>query len=107
MSILTIVPMFLLSGTWTPPEAMPEWPRHLMEVSPLYYFVDASYGILLRGAGLDLLWNSVLVIHRGTETIGNPGGQFVLCAGDGVIALGRPEKLVEVRELCRGEQRKE
>jgi ABC-2 type transport system permease protein len=26
---------------------------------PLYYFIDASYGILLRGAGLDIVWDSM------------------------------------------------
>ena len=33
-----------------------------MYVSPLYYYIDASYGVLLKGAGLDLLWDSVLGI---------------------------------------------
>ena len=27
-----------------------------MYVSPLYYFINASYGILMKGAGLSVLW---------------------------------------------------
>lgn len=60
MAILIVAPMILLSGTWTPPEAMPEWLRYLMLLSPLYYFVEISYGIQLKGIGLDILWPSVL-----------------------------------------------
>ncbi|MEJ8567202.1 ABC transporter permease [Elongatibacter sediminis] len=50
--ILIIAPMLFLSGAWTPPEAMPDFMRHLMAISPLHYFIDASYGILLKGSGL-------------------------------------------------------
>lgn len=62
MTILVVAPMLLLSGTWTPPEAMPEWVRYLMLLSPLHYFVDISYGILLKGIGLDILWKPVLTM---------------------------------------------
>jgi len=27
-----------------------------MSISPLYYFVEMGYGILLQGAGWDILW---------------------------------------------------
>lgn len=30
--------------------------------SPLRHYIDASYSILLKGAGLDLLWDSVVAI---------------------------------------------
>jgi hypothetical protein len=30
--------------------------------SPLHYYLDAAYGILLKGAGMDLLWDSVLAM---------------------------------------------
>ena len=60
LSVLIIAPMVLLSGAWTPPEAMPTWLRYLMATSPLYYFIDASYGVLLRGAGFDIVWDSML-----------------------------------------------
>jgi ABC-2 type transport system permease protein len=60
MTILVVAPMINLSGTWTPPEAMPVLLRDLMQLSPLYHFVTISYGIQLRGVGLDILWPSIL-----------------------------------------------
>jgi ABC-2 type transport system permease protein len=62
MTILVVAPMLLLSGTWTPPEAMPKGVRYLMLLSPLHYFVDISYGILLKGIGLEILWKPVLAM---------------------------------------------
>lgn len=56
MVILILAPMMFLSGAWTPPEAMPIVMRLGMYVSPLYYFINASYGILMKGAGLSVLW---------------------------------------------------
>ena len=60
MTILVVAPMINLSGTWTPPEAMPFWLRELMQLSPLYHFVNISYGIQLKGVGLDILWPSIV-----------------------------------------------
>ncbi len=62
LAILLIAPMIFLSGAWTPPEAMPVVMRYAMFISPLYYYIDAAYGIVLKGAGLDVLWPSVLGI---------------------------------------------
>lgn len=62
MTILVVAPMINLSGTWTPPEALPEWLRYLMLLSPLHYFIDISYGIQLKGVGLETLWGSVLAM---------------------------------------------
>jgi len=60
--LLMVMPIVMLSGTWTPLESMPPWLRALMSVSPLRHFIDVAYGILLRGAGLDVLWDSVLAM---------------------------------------------
>jgi len=60
LAILILMPMIFLSGAWTPPEAMPEGLRQAMFLSPLYYFIEMGYGILLKGAGLDILWDSLL-----------------------------------------------
>ncbi len=62
MIILIFAPMMFLSGAWTPPEAMPTLMSTLMMISPLHYFIDAGYGILLKGAGIELIWKSLLVI---------------------------------------------
>lgn len=58
--ILIVMPIVTLSGTWTPLESMPDWLRTIMTVSPLRHFVDIIYSILLRGAGLADVWQSVL-----------------------------------------------
>ncbi|HDY83445.1 MAG TPA: ABC transporter permease, partial [Halieaceae bacterium] len=58
--ILIMMPLLLLSGAWTPPEAMPTGLRNTMYISPLYYYIEMSYGILLKGAGLRILWDSLL-----------------------------------------------
>ncbi len=58
--ILLLMPILLLSGAWTPPEAMPSGIRWAMSISPLYYFNEISYAILLKGAGVAVLWDSIL-----------------------------------------------
>ena len=60
LAILILMPMIFLSGAWTPPEAMPVGLRQAMYLSPLYYFIELGYGILLKGAGFELLWDSLL-----------------------------------------------
>lgn len=62
LTIITYGPMIFLSGAWTPPEAMPDPLRWMMLLSPLHYYIDASFGILLKGAGVDLLRDSVIGI---------------------------------------------
>lgn len=59
LTVLIFIPMVFLSGAWTPPEAMPDWMRLLMHISPLHYYIDASFGILLKGAGMHLLMEGV------------------------------------------------
>ena len=60
--LLIVMPIITLSGTWTPFESMPGWLRAAMTLSPLRHFVDIAYSILLRGAGLNVLWDSVLAM---------------------------------------------
>lgn len=62
LSVLILGPILLLSGLWTPPDAMPTFMRWATLASPLRHYMDASFGILLKGAGLELLWDSVLAI---------------------------------------------
>ena len=58
--MLVVVPMVMLSGTWNMVESMPGWLQLLTEFSPLRHFIVLAYGILIRGAGLDILWPSLL-----------------------------------------------
>lgn len=71
MTLLVAAPMLMLSGITAPMEAMPTWVRYLMALSPLRYFIDIANGILLKGAGLDILWDSVLAMAAlGTAMFG-------------------------------------
>ncbi len=56
VTLLVVAPMLLLSGITTPLEAMLAWVRALMALSPLRYFIDITPGILVKGAGLPILW---------------------------------------------------
>ncbi len=58
--ILIMMPLLLLSGAWTPPEAMPYALRQAMYLSPLSYYIEMSYGILMKGVGLQTIWDSLL-----------------------------------------------
>jgi ABC-2 type transport system permease protein len=60
MTLLIISPILLLSGLWTPPEAMPGWLRFISMFFPLRYYIIATFGILLKGAGIKILWSSIL-----------------------------------------------
>jgi ABC-2 type transport system permease protein len=41
---------------------MPQWLAYLINISPMRHFIEIGYGILLRGAGIDLLWDSLLAM---------------------------------------------
>jgi len=62
LSLLVVAPIILLSGAWTPPEAMPDWLAGAMFISPLRWFNDVTYGIFLRGAHLGDLVRPVLAM---------------------------------------------
>ena len=62
MTLLVAAPMLMLSGITAPMEAMPVWVRNLMALSPLRYYIEIANGILLKGAGLNILWDSVLAM---------------------------------------------
>ncbi|WP_447974668.1 ABC transporter permease [Nitrospira sp. Kam-Ns4a] len=59
ISLLVVAPMLMLSGISTPFEAMPTWVQSLMALSPLRYYIDVTYGLFLKGAGLADLWRPV------------------------------------------------
>jgi len=60
LTIMILAPIILLSGVWTPPEAMLPGFRQAMYFSPLYYYIEMGYGILLKGAGLNIIWDSLI-----------------------------------------------
>ncbi|NII11812.1 ABC transporter permease [Oleiagrimonas sp. C23AA] len=60
--ILTLLPLELLSGGTTPYESMPQPVQYLMELAPTSHFVRLAQAILYRGAGLEVVWRSLLAI---------------------------------------------
>jgi ABC-2 type transport system permease protein len=60
MLVLVIVmPIIMLSGTWTPRESLPPLLNTMMLLSPMRHFIEIAYGILLRGADLRTIADSV------------------------------------------------
>lgn len=60
--MLVAIPMMILSGSYTPPESMPQFLRIALLASPPTHFVSFAQAILFRGAGLDVVWPEFLVI---------------------------------------------
>jgi ABC-2 type transport system permease protein len=56
MTLFLVGPMMLLSGITSPFESMPKWVQTVMTLSPLKYYIEVTYGVMLKGAGLDVLW---------------------------------------------------
>jgi ABC-2 type transport system permease protein len=60
--ILILQPMIFLSGAWNPPEAMSQWMRWISLISPLRYYIDFAFGVVLKGSPLTLVMGDVLGI---------------------------------------------
>ncbi len=58
---ITLMPiMLMLSGSDTPPEMMPDLLLPIMYASPLHHYLIGVFGILIKGAPLSLIWDSIL-----------------------------------------------
>jgi ABC-2 type transport system permease protein len=60
--LLILYPMMLLSGAFTPPEAMGPLVRYAGLISPVRHYVDFGYQVLFKGNGLAYVWPDVLGI---------------------------------------------
>lgn len=60
--ILVLLPLEMLSGGSTPRESMPEFVRTLMLAAPTTHFVNLAQAVLFRGAGLAVVWPSLLAL---------------------------------------------
>lgn len=54
--MLVLLPLMVLSGSFTPRESMPVGIRDLMLLTPNTHYVLLAQAILYRGAGLDVVW---------------------------------------------------
>lgn len=60
--MLVQMPMQLLSGAFTPLEAMPDWLQMAVQLLPTKHYVALTQAILSRGAGLEIVWPEFLAI---------------------------------------------
>ena len=60
---ITLMPiMLMLSGSDTPAEMMPRGLVPIMYLSPLHHYLNAAFGILIKGAPLSMVWDSILYV---------------------------------------------
>lgn len=60
--LATMLPTMLLSGFIFPIESMPEILQWISNVIPAKWFVLIARGIMLKGVGLDFLWDETLIL---------------------------------------------
>lgn len=59
LSILVVFPMLLLSGGYTPIDAMPGIVAYITALSPTRHFVSFAQAVLFRGAGMEIVWKEL------------------------------------------------
>ena len=62
LAMLTLLPLQLLSGNFTPRESMPAFAQNMMLAAPTTHFVALGQAILFRGAGLGVVWPQFLAL---------------------------------------------
>jgi ABC-2 type transport system permease protein len=55
-------PLAMLSGGLTPIEAMPKWVQPLTLLNPIAHFAKIARSVLVRGAGLDIVYPNLLAL---------------------------------------------
>jgi ABC-2 type transport system permease protein len=55
-------PLAMLSGGLTPIEAMPKWVQPLTLLNPIAHFAEIARSVLIKGAGLDVVYPNVLAL---------------------------------------------
>ena len=62
LAVPVFVIMYLLSGSGTPSESMPQWLQNVMQLSPSTHFVRLAQGILYRSASFSIVWPQMLAV---------------------------------------------
>ena len=60
LSMLVFLPNMILSGFMFPVEGMPGWAQTISLFVPLTYFLQIVRGIVMKGLGLEYLWQFIL-----------------------------------------------
>ncbi|HEY9716133.1 MAG TPA: ABC transporter permease [Trichormus sp.] len=56
------IPLILLSGTVVPRDSMPEVLKAASLIDPLRYYTDITRGVILKGNGLHILWQDLVLL---------------------------------------------
>jgi ABC-2 type transport system permease protein len=78
--VLVTYPMLFLSGAMTPPESMSPWMQYASLISPMRYYIDLGYQVLLKGNGMAYIWRDLV-------------GILILGAGIFILAVRRYRRL--------------
>ncbi|MFA6162591.1 MAG: ABC transporter permease [Methylobacter sp.] len=62
LMIITLLPLQMLSGGYTPRESMPVLVQNIMLAAPTTHFVSLAQAILYRGAGFSIVWPQFLAL---------------------------------------------
>jgi ABC-2 type transport system permease protein len=62
LSFFFMLPNILLSGYIFPRMAMPEPAQWIGLLLPLTFFLDVLRGVLLKGVGIDVLWQQTAIL---------------------------------------------
>jgi ABC-2 type transport system permease protein len=62
LMIITLLPLQMLSGGYTPRESMPGFVQTIMLAAPTTHFVLLAQAILYRGAGFSIVWPQFLTL---------------------------------------------
>jgi ABC-2 type transport system permease protein len=62
ISIFVALPLMLLSGAFAPIESMPRFFQLLTLLNPLRHYITIMRGMLLKGAGFQIVWPDALAI---------------------------------------------
>jgi ABC-2 type transport system permease protein len=62
ISIFTALPLMMLSGAFAPIESMPPAWQTASLLNPLRHYISIARAIILKGAGLDVIWPDVLAL---------------------------------------------
>jgi len=57
-----MLPNTLLSGMIFPLSSLPDWLRPLTVIIPARWFIIISRGIMLKGVGIEYLWEALAVL---------------------------------------------
>jgi ABC-2 type transport system permease protein len=62
ISIFTALPLMMLSGAFAPIESMPPLWQMLSLINPLRHYITIARDVILKGAGLTVIWPNVLAL---------------------------------------------